>query len=378
MSSGNILFTHAGKPVLSDYDAARLVGSSTPTRWRARRVFVAPEVYRGALPTEASDVWSMAALAWYALTGGTPPPSTDVEAAAPSAVGPELASVLVPLLAPDPSARPRAAAAAVAFYRATKATPVRLAGRNPDPASAMTHRIRQEAAAEALSVDTRSGRRSTKSGWKAGRATAAAGRGSGGVGAAAGDDAKRPREPLSPMARVGLVMAAAVVFVAGLLFLMAKVGNHPTTTPTTGSTTPGVTSTSAPLSPAAELKAAPQSVVQRLADARAAALMKGDPTALLGAEAKDSPAYQEDVAVLSQLTTSKESYADLVFHVRSAEVVRSDDQTAQVLAVIDRAVYTIVGPGTERRQLPAQEGRAYQYSLILTPQGWRLTEVAAG
>jgi len=148
LSPGNILFTRFGKPILSDYDGARLVGEQHPHTVSGTRGFVAPEVYRGALPTEASDVWSLAALAWYAVTGGSTPPAENLEAVAAATLGPELAPVLVPMLAADPAARPSAAHVAVAVYRASAPAPVRLAGRNPDAASAMTHRIRQEAALE--------------------------------------------------------------------------------------------------------------------------------------------------------------------------------------------------------------------------------------
>ncbi len=47
LSPGNILFTHSGKPMLSDYDGARLVGEQHPHTVSGTRGFVAPEVYRG-------------------------------------------------------------------------------------------------------------------------------------------------------------------------------------------------------------------------------------------------------------------------------------------------------------------------------------------
>lgn len=86
--------------------------------------------------------------------------------------------------------------------------------------------------------------------------------------------------------------------------------------------------------------------------------MAADPARMELAEVKDSSAYASDIATLETLKAQDQRYADIVFHVRSAEVVRVDAKSAQVLAVIDRAVYTVVGPGTARQQLPAQEGRA--------------------
>ena len=379
LSPGNILFTHSGKPMLSDYDGARLVGEQHPHTVSGTRGFVAPEVYRGGLPpTEASDVWSLAALVWYAVTGGSTPPAEDVEAAA-ATLGPELADVLVPMLAADPASRPSAPHVAVAVYRASTPTPVRLAGRNPDAASAMTHRIRQEAALE-LSSSGKVASAGLTSGAAAGAGTSTRRRATRGPTApATARTAKEPRPQLSVGIRLVIVLVAALLVTGGLLFLLAKVNatQAPVSSTAAATGTPATTKVTGG-DPAGRLQADPGTVVQGLADARGTALMAADPARMELAEVKDSSAYASDIATLETLKAQDQRYADIVFHVRSAEVVRVDAKSAQVLAVIDRAVYTVVGPGTARQQLPAQEGRAYKYVLSLGPQGWRITDIVDG
>ena len=398
LSPGNILFTRSGKPMLSDYDGARLVGEQHPHTVSGTRGFVAPEVYRGALPTEASDVWSLAALGWYAVTGGSTPPAEDLEAVAGATLGSELAPVLLPMLAADAAARPTASRVAVSIYRASTPVPVRLAGRNPDPASAMTHRIRQEAALElspsagatsagGTPAGQRSGAptttttttRSARSRRGASRApTTRAGR-RGAADPAGRRETRHPRAQLSIRARLGIVLVAALLFTGGLLYLLARADATAQPPPSTAAAT-GTPTTTRPttVTPVARLQADPGTVVQGLADARAAALMAADPTRLLLAETPGSSAHTTDLATLQTLTAQQQRYADLVFHVRSAEVVRVDSRSAQLLAVIDRAVYTVAGPGTVRQQLPAQEGRAYRYALSLGPDGWRITDITEG
>lgn len=274
LSPGNILFTHSGKPMLSDYDGARLVGEQHPHTVSGTRGFVAPEVYRGGLPTEASDVWSLAALVWYAVTGGSTPPAEDVDAAA-ATLGPELADVLVPMLAADPASRPSAPHVAVAVYRASTPTPVRLAGRNPDAASAMTHRIRQEAALE-LSSSGKVASAGLTSGAAAGAGTSTRRRATRGPTApATARTAKEPRPQLSVGIRLVIVLVAALLVTGGLLFLLAKVNatQAPVSSTAAATGTPATTKVTGG-DPAGRLQADPGTVVQGLADARGTALMR--------------------------------------------------------------------------------------------------------
>ena len=171
VSPGNVLFTTDGRPMLVDLSSAWLVDDGWPQRSLGTSGFAAPEVVLGRPPVPASDVWSLGALAWYARTGGlTPPPwvgdlhwarrmagagmgdpaeegfESGTVADVMAAVGPELTPLLVRMLADDPEARPAAAEVALALYRAAAPEPVGLVGHHPDPAAAVTTRIRREAA----------------------------------------------------------------------------------------------------------------------------------------------------------------------------------------------------------------------------------------
>jgi hypothetical protein len=339
VAPGNILFTRAGKPMLSDFDASRLVGEQHPHAVSGTPGFVAPEVSRGALPTEASDVYGLGAVAWYALSGT---PLADGSVVTPedaaSALGPALGPVVAPLLGPDPEQRPTAAQAAVAFYRAAPATPVTLAT-GGDPASAMTRRLRAQAAAEP-------------------------------------PPKVRRRRSVSGPVRIVLILLAAVVFTAVLVVLMKQQAPVPPVGPQqTVTASPPRPSTTASLTPQAELRADPQTVVQRLADARAAALTSLDKGKLLLADLEGSPAHTADVRLIDGMTNGQQKYTDLVYHVRFAQLVSGEGPSAQVLATVDRAVYHLVGPGTATQEVPAEEGRPLTYSLSLTDQGWRIADV---
>ncbi len=161
VAPANVLFDTDGRPVLADLSAARVVEDGRPVDVMGTSGFTAPEVLAGQPLTPACDVWSMGALLWYARTGGrTPPPWVgDLHwrlpggpvdgpglAAVTEAVGPELWPVVLRMLADDPDYRPTAAEAALAVYRSATAEPVGLVGRHPDPAAAVTRRLRSEAA----------------------------------------------------------------------------------------------------------------------------------------------------------------------------------------------------------------------------------------
>ncbi len=176
VAPGNVLFDADGRPLLADLSMARLVADGTSADLIGTPGFTAPEVLAGRPPSPASDVWSLGALLWYSRTGGSPPPGWvgdvhgDVAGGTPGgpgvpevveAVGPELRPVLVRMLADDPYARPTAAEAALAIYRAGAPEPLVLVGRHPDPAVAVTTRLRREAAETRSRRELRAAERAT-------------------------------------------------------------------------------------------------------------------------------------------------------------------------------------------------------------------------
>ncbi|EMY34211.1 serine/threonine protein kinase, partial [Arthrobacter crystallopoietes BAB-32] len=131
VAPGNVLFTELGKPLLSDFGIARLVGSAklysggTPG-------FCPPEVSRGSREGHGlepdADVYALAALGWYMLTGRVPartvqrPPLGVMVPGVPAA----LVELLEAGLSEAPGERPRADDFARRAYRTAAPEPVDL------------------------------------------------------------------------------------------------------------------------------------------------------------------------------------------------------------------------------------------------------------
>jgi hypothetical protein len=138
LSPGNIVFTAAGRPVLTDLGVARVLGETAAAE--VTPAYVDPTVARGAAPGPASDVFGIAAAAFHALTGVAPwnaatPADTlriaadgylpDLAELAPDAP-PALIAVVARGLAADPHDRGTAAAFALDLRHACRPEPVRL------------------------------------------------------------------------------------------------------------------------------------------------------------------------------------------------------------------------------------------------------------
>ncbi|SDL48465.1 Serine/threonine protein kinase [Arthrobacter sp. ov407] len=130
VSPGNVLFTAHGKPLLADVGVARMVADAGAAHVAGTEGFSDPapvDAVRAGLQPER-DVYSLAALGWYCLTGRAPVPGAgrpplpllvpDVPAA--------LAAALEAGLDEDRRQRPSAAELAAAVYRSTAAEPVDL------------------------------------------------------------------------------------------------------------------------------------------------------------------------------------------------------------------------------------------------------------
>ncbi|MFB8370474.1 serine/threonine-protein kinase [Pseudarthrobacter sp. NPDC055928] len=132
VSPGNVLFTSHGKPLLADVGIARMVGDPAAVPGHGTRGFMDPagvDAVRAGLQPER-DVYSVAALGWYCLTGDAPartadrPPLPLILPEVPT----ELAEALEAGLHEDRRRRPSAAELAVAIYRSAAPLPVDLAG----------------------------------------------------------------------------------------------------------------------------------------------------------------------------------------------------------------------------------------------------------
>ena len=131
VAPGNVLFTGHGKPMLSDVGIARMVGDVTGVPDHGTPGFMDPspvDAVRAGLQPER-DVYSVAALGWYCLTGEPPrrtadrPPLSLLLPGVPA----ELAAALEAGLNEDRRLRPTAVELATAVYRSAPPLPVDLA-----------------------------------------------------------------------------------------------------------------------------------------------------------------------------------------------------------------------------------------------------------
>ncbi|WP_194266027.1 serine/threonine-protein kinase [Arthrobacter yangruifuii] len=136
VSPGNILFTSEGRPLLADFGSGRLLGEPG-TGHPGTPGFAAPGRREGrdAGLGAASDIYALAAVGWFLLTGRVPPASR-VRPPLPilvPGVGRELSALLEAGLAEDADQRPDAEQFAAAAYRCLPALPVDLvAAVHPD------------------------------------------------------------------------------------------------------------------------------------------------------------------------------------------------------------------------------------------------------
>ncbi len=371
LSPGNVLFTGDGKPMLGDLGVSRLVGEQHPVVVAGTPGFVAPEVSCGGLPTEAGDVWSLAALIWYAVTGGSLPPHEKADVAAPGAVGPVFADVLVPMLASDAAQRPAAADLPARIYRSFPAAPIQLAGRQVDPAVALTRRIRHEAALERVAAAPEAAARTRRRRglrWSTSRWAVAGGTG-------------RRTARTAALGAVLLLLLTAVVAAAAVTTWHERPASSTPSEPLGRSARDGAPATH-PVAPQEAMADPavpdPTALLQALAEVRARALTEADVGLLRGALLDGSPAHAADVRTLEALQSAGLRWADLGVTVRSAVLLSATGTSARVRAVVDQGPYVVLGPDAARTQMGGAAGSELTYALELTEAGWRISDVSPG
>ena len=127
VSPGNVLFTAEGKPLLADLGVGRLLGEAD-TRPVGTAGFTDTGHGIGLSAGYASDVYSLAAIGWYALTGCPPGPAKErvpLTLLVPD-VPAELLHILEAGLHEDPEERPTAAETADAVLRSAAPQPLDL------------------------------------------------------------------------------------------------------------------------------------------------------------------------------------------------------------------------------------------------------------
>jgi eukaryotic-like serine/threonine-protein kinase len=331
LSPANVLFHPDGRPMLADLGVARTAGSpaaapsGAPVFWTpafgtavfGTPGFTDPAVLEGHPAGPAADVFGLAALGWFCLTGAPPPhpverpPLREVCPTAPSA----LTETIDAGLHPDVGRRIGADEVAWRAYEAAAPQPVTLAG-GTDPATELTRRIRARAAS-------------------APEAAVAVARGS--------------RLRSITAVRTMLTTSAVVTLVLATGLLVSR----------------------------SAASAAPQwsTVVSQLAVARAAAF--ADP--VRGPAAFDvprSPAWRQDDAALGRLRSSGLRYRQLAITVGPIRVESESASRAVLRVAVGTSAYDVVG-GQPRRE-PATAARDVRLSLRREGDGWRVFAVQAG
>ncbi|HWC23590.1 MAG TPA: protein kinase [Flexivirga sp.] len=376
LSPGNVLLTAAGKPLIADLGMSRLAGHAGDEVW-ATESWAAPEVLAGGSPVPASDVYSLGAIAWRALTGAPPEPAAlrpDLAELAPE-VPDELRDLVNAALAHTDSARPLPGEFAIALWQCATPEPApvqgsparRAAAAAPasNEADALTRRIRAQAAAD-------SGRHRAAEPAQSGTRIPS-----------------KARWLLAGAAVVGGALALGVTgFGNGSSSAPAQAAEHgpSSAAPTRRSSKPAPTGRAAktpsaksaavkPKDAAKALGAHPVHVVQGLAAARAAAWTHGDAGRLGAAELAGSPAYLRDRKDLRTAADQKARYDGLTFTVRSAQVQQGTGDVVHVTAMIDRSAYDVV-TAKGQRTVPAAAGQQTDLSVQWTKYGWRVVDWA--
>ena len=364
VSPGNVMLTAAGRPLLLDLGASHVVGHVGPV-WGTEG-FVAPEVREGGAPTSASDIFSLGALAWFCLTGNGAPDTVQRldPATITSHVGPELTEVIAASIDPDPTARPSAAHLAGLFYAAVGAEPVEVVV-GADDASALTHRLRADAALEAPEPAQRA--------W-APRRLIVVGAALGAVVLAVGGWLLLGGSPAAEASRGQDAPDSAAAVTAPV----RPEASTPIVGRTTGRSTDGVArrhpgqlqhDVAAPERRTAEL-------LQWLSDRRARALMDRDVDGLAGVHRAGSASHASDVHLVETLLASGDRYADLRLSVGTATWVRGDRERATVRARVGWSDYAVVNRSGARRLRPAASGDVLDFDLRRGPDGWRIEHIS--
>ncbi|MFF2031293.1 serine/threonine protein kinase [Arthrobacter sp. NPDC058192] len=129
LAPGNVLFTASGKPLLADLGVARMVADPSSLAAAGTGGFQDPvpaDVLRAGLQPER-DIYSLAALGWYCLTGRAPEPGAERPPL--RLLAPEVPAALAAALEAGLSGerqRPAAAEFAALVYRSAQAEPVDL------------------------------------------------------------------------------------------------------------------------------------------------------------------------------------------------------------------------------------------------------------
>lgn len=338
----SILFSADGRPLLGDVGVARLMGHVGGQVDRDESL-MAPEVAGGAVPSAASDVYSMAAIGWLCLTGAPPDSASTIRCS--TTVSPRiparLTDVLSSCLSSNPTARPSARAAAIEVFDAVQAEPVVLTS-VADPATEITRRIRATAAAVSVPAPPSTGRR------------------------------------LRRFLVIGAIALLVLVAIGGgTMWFLTRTPEParpaaalvPATT-TSGSLTDVVTASDSPRVAAAGL-------LQALVDARALAYAARSPVLLDLVYAPGAPRAGVDRSNLATALDRGATYLGMRFVVKDASYLDGTSDAARIRATIRTPAYETGQPDGRRIAHASETVGPSVFTLSLTQDGWRILGLAA-
>ncbi len=331
LSPANVLFTATGRPLLADLGVAGLLGVDPVAH--ATPGYSDPSLVAGAALAPSSDVFSLGALAWFALTGRAPEPAGERPPLLPvaPATPPGLAALLERCLHTQPQERPSSAEVAMAAYAAVPATPIRLVPTDPyaEPCEVVTHRLRRDAVA--APAPTPAGRR-RRPGLIACALVGAALVTALAVAAVLGWLPGRPGESASAPA---LSDPTALSDSTALADSTALSDPSPVPSPVTEEATPMAAA-------AADRGQDPASAVAALSQLRAEAFATGTPGPLHQANVAGSAALQVDLATLDRLDSRQVVLRGLAFDVLSTQVLTSTEYEAKLRVTIVSGAHEVV------------------------------------
>lgn len=347
LAPGNVLFDHAGRPVLSDLGTARITGEPRDEVFGTAG-YVDPVILAGGRAGPPSDVYGLGALAWFGLTG-SPPESAALRVPlrdlAPRA-GAELVAAVEAAVDPDPRRRPAPAAFAGALYDAAAATPVWLAGAEPS-AGGLTHRMRVMAS---VAPDHAAAARRHRA-------------------------LRLPRHR-ALVAAVATSVLALVAF-AGWWWWPGSAGGRQQPAAVVRTQAPGPTvRQSLAVSVRTVLDPAQVAAEVRELSGRRAALFAHPRRPVTDVAVPGSPAFAADEASLKVLRAAGLAYRGLELRAAQVHVVKSAPRRVIAEVLTTATAYDVVDRrGASVAHVSAEPDRPVRLVLALTESGWRVQAV---
>lgn len=361
VAPGNILFSAEGKPMLTDLGLSRRVGVAAqdhgllPGARPGTPGFAAPEPYddeSGGRLRAQGDMYSLGAVAWYALTGRVPgsgrqrPPLGVVAPEVPAS----LRSLIEEALSEDPQARPTAEEFSRMVLGAAAAVPLDLVG---SVHAAVQPRLLTR---RDLNAQQKRGKRSR---------TAGSGR-------------RFDRRVIRSAVKI-ILLSLVLAGAAGAVASAVSPGSISVRTASSREDAAPL-----PSAPGEPVKATspradpdPRAAVATLAALRAKAFRVGDPRLLSAVNAPNSPAMKADSAVARRLAGSGHRLAGLSIGVRQVRVLPSAlPRTAVVRLVSVISAYQVVdGGGNVVRVEPRPRVQRLEFVLESSTGRWRIMQI---